>query len=153
MAETSSSEVISALGQRLAALDIVRYLADPEASFGADDPAQLAYIDGLLPPDPDTCVSAVIVRDNRDRDPYNPDIDVRLRFRTARGATKSADDWGDQVYGLLHVPDHLVRKETWPGGVRVLDVRRVVRALSFQDANGRLIRADDYRITLNPRSE
>lgn len=153
MAQSTSSEVLAALGQRLAALGMVRYLDDPEATFGDDDPAQPAYIDGLLPPDPDTCVSAVIVRDDRDRDPWNPDIDVRLRFRTAVGAAKNADDWGDETYTVLHVPDHVVRKETWPGGVRVLDVRRVVRALSFQDANGRLVRADDYRITLNPRSE
>ncbi|QAY05749.1 tail terminator [Gordonia phage Vasanti] len=153
MAFTTSSEVIEALGRKMAALNLVRYLDDPDAVFGDDDPSRLAYIAGLLPPDPDTCVSAVVTRDDRERDPYNPDIDVRLRFRAAAGATKTADDWADDTFTALHVPDHVARKEMWPGGVRVLDVRRVMRALSFEDSNGRTVRADDYRITLNPRSE
>ena len=149
MGQPTSSEVIAALGQYLAAHNIVRY----SDTYADDDPDRPAFIAGLLPPDPDTAVSAVIVRDDRERDPDNPDIDVRLRFRTAADADRTADDLGDEHYMVLHVPDHVVRKEVWPGGVRVLDVRRVVRALSFEDANGRSVRADDYRITLNPRSE
>ncbi|UCZ89064.1 minor capsid protein [Gordonia sp. WA4-43] len=152
MTFTSSSEVIEALGRRLAALNLVEYLDDPDAVF-AEDSTRLAYVDGLLPPEPDSCVAAIVTRDDRERDPYNPDIDVRLRFRAAAGATKTADDWADDTFTALHVPDHVARKEMWPGGVRVLDVRRVVRALSFEDSNGRSVRADDYRITLNPRSE
>ncbi|WP_439030217.1 hypothetical protein [Gordonia terrae] len=152
MTFTTSDELIESLGQRMADLGLVRYLADPNASFGADDPDRPAYIAGLLPPDPDTCVSAVVTRDDRERDPFNPDIDVRLRFRAARGAAKGADGLADDAFVNLHVPDHVTRlRETWPGGVRVLDVRRVLRAVSFTDANGRTQRADDYRITLNPK--
>ncbi|UXE04986.1 tail terminator [Gordonia phage Lton] len=152
MAFTTSSEVIAALGRKMAGIGLVEYLDDPDAVFGEDDPNLLAFFDGLLPPDPDTCVSAVVTRDDRERDPFNPDIDVRLRFRAAVGATKTADDWADATYAALHVPDHIVRGDkVWPGGVRVLDVRRVMRALSFSDTNGRSVRADDYRITLNPK--
>jgi hypothetical protein len=151
MSPTSSSEVVDALGRHLSDLSLVVYT--PDSVYVEADLDRPAFVDGLLPPDPDTCVSAVVTRDNRERDPYNPDIDVRLRFRTAVGAVKDADSWADDVYGALHVPDHVVRKEVWPGGVRVLDVRRVVRAQSFEDSNGRCVRADDYRITLNPRSE
>ncbi|QHB37241.1 tail terminator [Gordonia phage Gudmit] len=151
MAFTTSGEVLAALGRKLDALGIVQYLDDPAAVFDPTDDTRLAFFDGLLPPDPDNCVAASIVRDDRERDPFNPDIDVRLRFRAAIGATKTADDWADEVFDQLHVPDHIVRKENWPGGVRVIDVRRVVRALSFEDTNGRSVRADDYRITLNPK--
>lgn len=147
MTPPTSSEVIDALGQYLAARDLVQYSPD-EVLVEGNVPA---FIDGSLPPDPDTALAAIVVRDNRERDPDNPDIDVRLRGRTAVGATKSADDVMDDLYAVLHVPDHVVRSEVWPGGVRVLDVRRVVRALSFEDANGRRVRADDYRITLNPK--
>lgn len=151
MAFTTSSEVIEALGRKMAALNLVEYLDDPDAVF-TEDSALLAFIDGLLPPEPDTCVSAIVTRDDRERDPFNPDIDVRLRFRAAVDATKTADDWADATYAALHVPDHVVRGDkVWPGGVRVLDVRRVMRALSFSDTNGRSVRADDYRITLNPK--
>ncbi|OCH80207.1 hypothetical protein A9310_22555 [Gordonia sp. UCD-TK1] len=151
MVFTTSSEVIEALGRKMAALNLVEYLDDPDAVF-TEGSALLAFIDGLLPPDPDTCVSAIVTRDDRERDPFNPDIDVRLRFRAAVGATKTADDWADATYAALHVPDHVVRGDkVWPGGVRVLDVRRVMRALSFSDTNGRSVRADDYRITLNPK--
>ncbi|WP_139104668.1 minor capsid protein [Gordonia sp. UCD-TK1] len=143
--------MIEALGRKMAALNLVEYLDDPDAVF-TEGSALLAFIDGLLPPDPDTCVSAIVTRDDRERDPFNPDIDVRLRFRAAVGATKTADDWADATYAALHVPDHVVRGDkVWPGGVRVLDVRRVMRALSFSDTNGRSVRADDYRITLNPK--
>ncbi|QLF83822.1 tail terminator [Gordonia phage Moosehead] len=151
MAFTTSSEVIEALGRKMAALNLVEYLDDPNAVF-TESSGLLAFIDGLLPPEPDTCVSAIVTRDDRERDPFNPDIDVRLRFRAAVGATKTADDWADATYAALHVPDHVVRGDkVWPGGVRVLDVRRVMRALSFSDTNGRSVRADDYRITLNPK--
>ncbi|QGJ87565.1 head-to-tail terminator [Gordonia phage Faith5x5] len=151
MAFTTSSEVIEALGRKMAALNLVEYLDDPGAVF-TEGSALLAFIDGLLPPEPDTCVSAIVTRDDRERDPFNPDIDVRLRFRAAVDATKTADDWADATYAAVHVPDHVVRGDkVWPGGVRVLDVRRVMRALSFSDTNGRSVRADDYRITLNPK--
>lgn len=151
MAFTTSSEVIEALGRKMAALNLVEYLDDPDAVF-TEGSVLLAFIDGLLPPEPDTCVSAIVTRDDRERDPFNPDIDVRLRFRAAVGAPKTADDWADATYAALHVPDHVVRGDkVWPGGVRVLDVRRVMRALSFSDTNGRSVRADDYRITLNPK--
>ncbi|ROZ89011.1 hypothetical protein [Gordonia sp. OPL2] len=148
MRQPTSSEVIAALGQYLAGRNMVRY----SATYEGDDPMP-AFIDGLLPPDPDTVVAATIVRDDRERDLDNPDIDVRLRFRAAAGADRTADDIADVHFFVLHVPDHVVRKEVWPGGVRVLDVRRVVRAPSFQDANGRTVRADDYRITLNPKEQ
>ncbi|AWY04680.1 tail terminator [Gordonia phage Ebert] len=152
MAFTTSAEVVAALGLHLASDELVEYLDDPEAMF-TGEPDRLAYVDGLLPPDPDTCLSVVVTRDDRERDPYNPDIDVRLRARAAVDASKTADDWLDGIFAHLHVPDHVARKQMWPGGVRVLDVRRVMRALSFEDSNGRTVRADDYRITLNPRSE
>lgn len=147
MGVPTSTEVIASLGQYLSSRDLVRYSA---VYTDADDPIP-AFFDGLLPPGPDNAVAAAIVRDDRERDPYNPDIDVRLRFRAHAGSDRTADDIGDEHYSVLHVPDNVVRKEIWPGGIRVLDVRRVMRAPSFEDANGRTVRADDYRITLNPK--
>ncbi|WP_207842606.1 hypothetical protein [Williamsia soli] len=151
MTDFSEAELIDSLAQRLANRGLVRY--NPTVPYGADDPTLPAFIDGNLPPDPDTAVAVKVLTDRRDRDEYNPDIDIRLRFRTAVNRVgPSVGDYADAVFMHLHVPDHQYRPQVWPGGIRVIDVRRVLRGQSAQDTNGRSTRADDYRLTLNPRS-
>lgn len=149
---TTSSELLKALGLRLVELDLVQYSEAEDVVYG-EDPELPAYVWRELPAEPDTAVSATVTNDARDRDHWNPDYYVRLRVRTAENAAVDADDLADRFFNHLHVPDHYYQPQTWPGGVRVIDVRRVVRAQSATDSNNRLMRADSYRITLNPPGE
>lgn len=149
---TTSNELLAALGLYLAGLDLVQY-SEAEDVVYDEDPARPVYVWRELPVDPDTAVSASVTNDSRDRDHWNPDYYVRLRVRTAENAAVDADDLADRFFNHLHVPDHFYQPQTWPGGVRVIDVRRVVRAQSATDSNNRLMRADSYRITLNPPGE
>lgn len=149
---TTSNELLAALGLYLAGLDLVQYSEADDVVYD-EDAERPAYAWRELPADPDTAVSATVTNDARDRDHWNPDYYVRLRVRTAEDATVDADDLADRFFNHLHVPDHYYQPQTWPGGVRVIDVRRVVRAQSATDSNNRLMRADSYRITLNPPGE
>jgi hypothetical protein len=91
-----------------------------------------------------------VTSDSRDRDEFNPDVDVRLRFRAPGSDIRAVDALAERVYDHLYVPEYVFRPQTWPGGIRVLDVRRFVRAQSVTDSDGNWMRADSYRLTLNP---
>lgn len=144
---TTATDLVAALGQRLADLGLAQY--SPGGTY-TEDPARPAFAWNELPAQPDTAVSASIYNDARDRDEHNPDVYVRLRWRAAGEDPTAVDDHADAAFHALNMPEHQASPQTWPGGVRVLDVRRVGRAQPVADANGRWTRADSYRITLNP---
>lgn len=145
---TTTRELLEALGRHLAFHQLVQFKVGDDAHY-TDNPLRPAYFYEDLPDKPATAVSAKVYNDTRDRDPWNPDVYVRLRWR----AKKNVDDLADKVHDVIAVPEFYYRPQTWPGGVRVIDVRRVVRAESAQDSNNRWMRADSYRITLNPPGE
>ena len=139
--------VLEALGLYLAGLNLVRYSTD--ADYGADDPNLPAYVFQDLPPSPDTAVAATVYSFATDRDDYNPDVLLRLRFRAAGDSPATVALLANAVRGELKWPDYRP-PQTWPGGVRVLDVRPGVLTSPVKDSNGRWMRVDPYRLTLNP---
>lgn len=148
MSVPSPDEVLDSLGQHLAGLGLVRY--STTVGYGADDPAVPAYVLYDLPESPDTAVAAAVAQYATDRDRDNPDVLVRLRFRAAGDSPLPVALLANAVRGVLRWPQHRTEPETWPGGVRVLDVLSQPLVRPVQDANGRWMRADTYRFTLNP---
>lgn len=145
--EASPEMVLDALAQHLASVDLVRY--SPDADYGDDDPSLPAFFLQDLPPSPDTAVAATVYSFSTDRDDYNPDVLLRLRFRAAGDSPATVALLANNVRGVLKWPDYRP-PQTWPGGVRVLDVRPGVLTSPVKDSNGRWMRADPYRLTLNP---
>lgn len=142
-----SGDVATALALHLVGADLAQY---SETAPYTEDPRRPAITFGELPASPVTAVSVTVTSDSRDRDEYNPDVDVRLRFRASGSDIRVVDALAERVYDFLYVPEYVFRPQTWPGGIRVLDVRRFVRAQSVTDSDGNWMRADSYRLTLNP---
>lgn len=140
--------VLDSLGMYLAGLDLVRY--SPDEDYGADNPALPAYVLNELPAAPDTALAASVANFTADRDPYNPDCLLRLRFRAAGDSPVAVAQHANAVRGALRWPEHRHQPQTWPGGVRVLDVQAGSLSRPVRDANGRWMRLDPYRLTLNP---
>lgn len=144
---TTSTRLVEALAQHLAAANLAQY--NPAGGY-TENPALPAVTFEVLPPAPDTAVSIAVYNDLRDRDAWNPDIYVRLRFRAAGLDSRRVNDLADAVFEFLRTDEPTGPRQSWPAGVNVLTCFRVVRAQSATDNNGRFMRADSYRITLNP---
>ena len=148
MSVPSPDEVLDSLFLHLVDLGLVRY--SPTGAYGADDPALPAATWYDLPPDPDTAMAGSVAQYANDRDEDNPDVTVRLRFRAAGESPLAVALLANAVRGALKWPQHRTEPETWPGGVRVLDVRAQPLTRPVRDANNRWMRVDPYRLTLNP---
>lgn len=138
----NSSTVLDGLARYLADAGLVRY--SPTGVYPAGGLPAVVF--GAMPDAPADVVAINVYDDSRDRDDWNPDVYVQLRFRTAGRNPSTTDDLGDGVFNELHLLDHTV----FPGGVRLLIARRVIRAPHDQDAAGRYSRPDSYRLTINP---
>lgn len=149
---TRASQLVEALARHLDTAGLVRY-STAGALLTIEDPARPAVAFEALPPAPDSAVSIAVVNQLEDRDPYNPDVYVRLRFRTAGLDVRPVNDIADRVFQHLVTFEPTGPRQVWPDGVNVLTVFRTVRAASAADVNGRWMRADTYRITLNPGDE
>ncbi|MFE7746870.1 hypothetical protein ACFU5M_31725, partial [Nocardia sp. NPDC057455] len=77
---TTTSALLQALAQHLAAAGLARYSL---TGYSGDDPARPAVAFEQLPAAPDTAVSMAVYNHLTDRDRWNPDVYVRLRFRAA----------------------------------------------------------------------
>lgn len=150
MTATTSAELIESLALLLDELGLAQYAPPGPGVFYVEDPARPAIVlDADLPPEPPTALAISVYDDNRDRDAWNPDIYVRLRFRADGLDPGAVNTKADRVFEHIHTAEPGDRQQ-WPGGVNVLTCLRVVRAQSVKDANDRSMRADSYRITLNP---
>ena len=150
MTQTTRSQLRTALAIHLAEANLARYV-ESEKYPTVDDPTRPAvYLRPVMPDGPDTALTIAVVDDRRDRDAHNPDLYVRLRFRGAGRSVRAADDPADAVFHHLHTFEPTADRQQWPGGVNVLTCFRTVSTESTQDTTGRYMRADTYRITLNP---
>jgi len=143
----SPDAVLDSLGLHLAALGLVRYSA---TAYGEDDPVLPAFMLHELGASPDTAVAASVASYATDRDPDNPDCMIRLRFRAPGDTPLTVALLANAVRGALRWPEQRTTPETWPGGVRVLDVRAQPLTRPVRDSNNRWMRVDPYRLTLNP---
>lgn len=145
---TTSAALLESLAVLLDSLGVARYVPPPGAI--AEDPDRPAIVfSSDLPAEPPTALAMSVYDDARDRDAWNPDLYVRLRFRAAGLDPRVVNNLADRVFEHIHTAEPGDRQQ-WPGGVNVLTCLRVVRAQSAPDANGREMRADSYRITINP---
>jgi hypothetical protein len=144
----SGRRLLLSLATRLADLNLVQY-SGPDAVY-TENPDRPAVMFEKLAPNPDTAVSLAVYNELGDRDPWNRDYYVRMRFRAAGLDPLKVSDFADAVFDELETSEPTGPRQSWPGGVNVLTCFRVVRAQSAADANGRFMRADSYRITLNP---
>lgn len=112
----------------------------------SEDPTRLAVGLEDLPAAPPTALSLEMVGELDDRDQYNPDVYVRLRFRAAGKDVRVVHAFADRAKALLHTTEARGRV-TWPGGISVLTCFRTVRGTAAANANGLWMRPDTYRIT------
>lgn len=150
MSTPTSTEVALALALRLAELELATY---PAPDGGYVEAALPALVFGRLPEVPGHALAVDVYDDLRDRDAWNPDYYVRLRWRVPGEDPLAVHRLADEAFERLHTPGPTVPRQRWPGGVNVLTVLRVTRGAAAPDSNGRYMRADTYRITVNPKGE
>lgn len=149
MTATTRSQLRSALALKLSADGLARYQVGE--NYVADDPARPSvFLRPQMPDSPDTAVTIAVIDDRRDRDAHNPDFYVRLRFRAGGRNIRAVDDLADGVFEHLHTFEPTADRQRWPGGVNVQSCFRTATSESATDTTGRYMRADTYRITLNP---
>ncbi|WP_037141787.1 phage tail terminator protein [Rhodococcoides fascians] len=149
MTATTRSQLRTALALELSENNLARYLA--HENYGADDSSRPSvFTRPVMPDSPDTAVTISVIDDKRDRDAHNPDLYVRLRFRAAGRNIRAVDDLADRVFEHLHTFEPTADRQRWPGGVNVQSCFRTATSESATDTTGRYMRADTYRITLNP---
>ncbi|OZE13378.1 hypothetical protein CH249_01820 [Rhodococcus sp. 05-2255-3B1] len=150
MSQTTRSQLRTALALHLAAAGLARYYESEQYGTTNDPVKPAVYLRAVMPDTPDTAVTISVIDDRRDRDAHNPDLYVRLRFRGAGRSVRAVDDPADAVFNHLHTFESTADRQRWPGGVNVLTCFRTVSTESTPDTTGRYMRADTYRITLNP---
>lgn len=141
-----TSMVQAALVAHLASKNLIQW--NPSLGY-SENPNRPAGRFGILTDSPATQVSINVYDHSTARDDHNPDIFVQLRFRAAGRDPRVVDRLADAVFAELHWSDSHPA-ENWPGGVHVLQCRRVVRGPSAPDSSDRYERPDSYRITFNP---
>ena len=143
----AQDRVLTSLAKHLATQGLVQY---HETAPYTENPLLPAVTFGALPKDVPTAVSLNVYNYDPQRDKYNPDVYVQLRFRAGVAFNPLAvHRLADKVFAELDWPENK-DPELWPGGVRVQHVCRVVSGLVTPDGNNRYERPDSYRITLNP---
>lgn len=146
MTPVDTALVLASLVAHLAEKNLIQW--NPSLGY-SENPIKPAARFGILTDLPGTQVSVNTYDHSTARDDHNPDVFVQLRFRAAGRDPRVVDRLADAVFAELHWPD-FHPSENWPGGVHVLQSRRVVRGLSAPDSSDRYERPDSYRITFNP---
>jgi hypothetical protein len=146
------TDLVTSLALHLDALGVAQYSEDAFTVGYVEKPELPAVTFDELPSSPDTAVSLTVAGHQTDRDPFNPDITVRLRFRGAGQDSRVVHRIAERVFDQLDTSEPMAGRQYWPGGAVVLMCLRVVRGNAIRDTNERWMRADSYRITTNTRS-